>query len=130
LSVGVIGTFEDIVALAPAHEPLLRALRALAFQLHPELVEVARPGDKAVSWGWGPRKMSEAYAYALPYTGHVNLGFYRGAFLPDPAGRLKGTGAALRHVSLKTAAELSDPAIRALMVAARDERRAALGLAA
>jgi hypothetical protein len=128
--VGVIGTFEDIVVLAPVHEALLRALRALAFELHPELVEVARPGDRAVSWGWGPKKMSEAYAYALPYSGHVNLGFYRGAFLPDPAGRLKGTGAALRHVSLKTAAELPDPAIRALMVAARDERRAALGLAA
>jgi hypothetical protein len=128
--VGVIGTFEDILALAPAHEALLRALRAMAFELHPELVEVARPGDRAVSWGWGPKKMSEAYAYALPYSGHVNLGFYRGAFLPDPAGRLKGTGAALRHVSLKTAAELPDPAIRALMVAARDERRAALGLAA
>lgn len=124
----MIGTFEDIVALAPAHETLLRALRALAFELHPGLVEVARPGDRAVSWGWGPKKMSEAYAYALPYTGHVNLGFYRGAFLPDPAGRLKGTGAALRHVSLQGAAELSDPAIRDLLLAAREERRVALGL--
>lgn len=125
---GVIGTFEDIVALAPTHEALLRRLRAMAMELHPGLVEVARPGDRAVSWGWGPKKMSEAYAYALPYTGHVNLGFYRGAFLPDPASRLKGTGAALRHVSLKTVEELSDPAIRALMLAAREERRVALGL--
>ena len=114
--------------MAPAHEALLRLLRAMAFELHPGLVEVARPGDKAVSWGWGPKKMSEAYAYALPYAGHVNLGLYRGAFLPDPDRRLKGTGAALRHVSLKTPEEVNDPAIRALMLAAREERRAALNL--
>lgn len=125
---GVIGTFEDIVALAPAHAALLQALRALAFELHPGLVEVARPGDRAVSWGWGPKKMSEAYAYALPYTAHVNLGFYKGALLPDPAGRLKGTGAALRHVSLTSPDQVADPAIRALMEAAREERCAALGL--
>ena len=124
----MIGTFEGIVALAPAHEALLRALRALAFELHPGLVEVARPGDRAVSWGWGPKKMSEAYAYALPYTGHVNLGFYRGAFLPDPARRLKGTGASLRHVSLKSVDEVADPAVRSLLVAACEERRVTLGL--
>lgn len=125
----VIGTFEDIVALAPAHAVLLVGLRALAFELHPGLVEVARPGERSLSWGWGARKMREAYAYALPYTRHVNLGFYRGAFLPDPAGRLKGTGVALRHVTVKGVDDLSDPAIRDLMAAAREERRVALGLA-
>jgi len=76
-----VGTFAQIVALAPQHEALLRALRALAFALHPDLVEVSRPGDRAVSWGWGPKKLSEAYACALPYRDHVNLAFYRGAEL-------------------------------------------------
>jgi len=123
----VIGTFEDIVALAPQHEAVLRALRALAFGLHPELVEVARPGDRAVSWGIGPKKMSEAYAYALPYEKHVNLGFYRGASLADPTQRLKGTGKALRHLSLIDAGAVDHPDIRALLVAARLERVAALG---
>ncbi len=50
------GTFEQIVALEPRHEALLRALRALALELHPELIEVSRPGDLAVSWGWGRKK--------------------------------------------------------------------------
>lgn len=95
-----IGTFEQIVALEPQHEAILRALRALAFELHPGLVEVSRPGDRAVSWGWGPRKMIEAYACALPYKGHVNLAFYRGADLPDPAKMLCGTGKAMRHIQL------------------------------
>lgn len=121
-----IGTFDQIVALAPRHEALLRALRALACDLHPGLVEVARPGDRAVSWGWGPKKMREAYACALPYRDHVNLAFYRGAVLPDPGGLLRGTGKAMRHVSIVRLDQLGDPAIRALLVAAREERREAL----
>jgi len=123
-----IGTFEDILALAPEHETVLRALRGLAQDIHPDHVEVSRPGDRAVSWGWGPKKMSEAYAYALPYKDHVNLGFYRGAHLPDPDGRLKGTGKAMRHVSIRHVDEVTDPRLRNLMIAARDERRRALGL--
>jgi hypothetical protein len=93
-----INTFEQIVALEPQHEALLRAVRALAFELHPDLVEVARPGDRAVSWGWGPRKMSEAYACALPYKDHVNLAFYQGANLRDPTRKLRGTGKTMRAV--------------------------------
>jgi hypothetical protein len=46
-----IGSFDDIVALVPEHEILLYALRDLIFELHPEAVEVSRPGDRAVSWG-------------------------------------------------------------------------------
>ncbi|WP_294250527.1 DUF1801 domain-containing protein [uncultured Sphingomonas sp.] len=123
-----IGTFDQIVALAPRHDALLRALRALAFDLHPGLFEVSRPGDRAVSWGWGPKKMSDAYACALPYRDHVNLAFYRGADLPDLAGLLRGTGKSMRHVPLTAPEEVDAPAIRALLVAAREERRLALGL--
>ncbi len=125
---GALGTFKDIIALEPAHEPILRALRALAYELHAEAVEVARPGDRAVSWGWGARKMTEAYACALPYRAHVNLGFYRGAHLPDPTDRLQGAGKAMRHVSLTHLDQVNDQALRNLMIAAREERRRALGL--
>lgn len=124
----VIGTFDDILALAPEHEAILRALRALVSDVHPELIEVSRPGDRAVSWGWGPKKMSEAYAYALPYKNHVNLGFYRGAVLPDPDGKLKGTGKAMRHISVAALSDVGDPALRDLIIAARDERRRGLGI--
>lgn len=121
-----IGTFEQIVALEPQHDTLLRALRALVFGLHPELVEVSRPGDRAVSWGWGPRKMSEAYACALPYREHVNLAFHRGADLADPAEMLRGTGKAMRHIPLTVADQIDHHAVRDLLIAAREERRQAL----
>ncbi len=115
--------FEDIVALQPQHGVLLRAIRALIHRLHPETTEVSRPGDRAVSWGFGERKMSEAYAYAMPFRDHVNLGFYRGAFLCDPESLLKGTGKALRHVSFKEAATVDAPAIEALLREAMAEQR-------
>lgn len=121
------GTFEQIVAIEPRHAHLLCAVRERVRELHPGVVEVARPGDRAVSWGWGPKKMSEAYVFAQPYKHHVNLGFYRGAILPDPQGRLQGSGKALRHVSLTRIEQLDDLAVRALLLAARDERREALG---
>lgn len=126
-SMDAAGTFEQIIALQPHHEPLPRALRRLAVELQPNVVEVSRPGDRAVSWGWGPKKMSEAYACALPYSDYVNLAFYRGVALPDPAGMLKGSGKAMRHVSLSRPEEVDDPRIRELFAAARDERWEVLG---
>ena len=72
--------------------------------------------------------MSEAYACALPYKDHVNLAFYRGADLADPTGKLQGTGKAMRHMSITRLDQLSEAAVRDLLVAARDERRQALQL--
>ena len=72
--------------------------------------------------------MSEGYAYILPYTDWVNLGFYQGANLPDPEGLLEGTGAKLRHVKVRDIASADTPAIRALIQSAHDERRRVLGV--
>jgi hypothetical protein len=123
-----VGTFNDIVALEPKHGIILRALRALAYELHPGLIEVTRTGDRAVSWGWGPKKMSESYACALPYSDHVNVAFYRGAFLSDPDGILKGTGKAMRHATITHISQVSDGPLRNLLIDACEERRQALGL--
>lgn len=124
-----VGSFEDVIALEPQHTALLFAMRALASEIHPDHVEVCRPGDRAVSWGWGPKKMSEAYLCALPYKAHVNLAFYRGADLPDPNGNLRGTGKAMRHVPIVDVSQLAQGWLRKLIIAAREERRSALGLA-
>lgn len=42
-----------------------------------------------------------AFAYVNAFTAHVNVGFFRGAELPDPAGLLEGTGKYMRHVKLR-----------------------------
>ena len=49
---------------------------------------------------------------------HVTFGFLRGTSLPDPAGLLEGTGKNLRHVKLRTAEDVSTPALKKLIEAA------------
>src|SRR4051812_37713431 len=41
----------------------------------------------------------------------VNLGFYQGTKLPDPTRLLEGTGKLHRHVKIRTATELAQPAL-------------------
>jgi hypothetical protein len=41
------------------------------------------------------------FAYVNVFTSHVNVGFFQGAALPDPARLLQGTGKFMRHVKLR-----------------------------
>jgi len=40
------------------------------------------------------------FGYVNVFTSHVNVGFFQGAVLPDPAHLLQGTGKFMRHVKL------------------------------
>ncbi len=125
-------SFDALVAqlstkTAPAVAEIARRLRQIVLDDLPEAVEVVRLGDKAACYGLGPKKMSEAHVYIMPQAQYVNLGFYHGVGLPDPAGLLEGTGARLRHVKVRSLEDAEDAALRALVTAARNERRATLG---
>jgi hypothetical protein len=41
------------------------------------------------------------FGYVNVFASHVNVGFFQGAALPDPARLLEGTGKFMRHVKLK-----------------------------
>lgn len=41
-----------------------------------------------------------AFGYVNAYSSHVNVGFFRGTEIDDPAGLLEGTGKYMRHVKL------------------------------
>jgi hypothetical protein len=41
------------------------------------------------------------FGYVNVFTSHVNVGFFQGAALPDPARLLQGTGRFMRHVKLR-----------------------------
>lgn len=133
MSTARLGTFEDLLEggapdAAPHVAPVARALRAVILAGFPGAVEVVRLGDRAATYGLGPKKMTEAYVYVAPQRGHVNLGFFHGVGLPDPEGLLEGTGKRLRHVKVRSVAGAERPAVRALIDAALAERRAALGV--
>ena len=122
------GQFSDLLQLA--NEPLrtvMERLRSLILEVDPEVCEVVRLGEKAASYGCGPRKMIEGYAYVMPFRSWVNLGFFRGSSLPDPYGLLEGTGAKLRHVKIRSTEDAERPGVRGLIEEACAERRNALG---
>ena len=65
-----------------------------------------------------------AFGYVNAFTGHVNVGFFRGAELSDPAGLLQGTGRFMRHVKIRPNARIDDTALETLIeVAYRDMKR-------
>lgn len=57
------------------------------------------------------------FGYVNVFRAHVNVGFFRGAFLPDPARLLQGEGKRMRHVKLRPATP-ADAALHRLIAEA------------
>jgi hypothetical protein len=55
------------------------------------------------------------FGYVNVFTSHVNVGFFQGAALPDPARLLEGTGKFMRHVKLRPGAPTNAAALRKLI---------------
>jgi hypothetical protein len=58
------------------------------------------------------------FAHVGIFANHVNVGFFHGASLPDPAGLLEGTGKYMRHVKVKPGLAFDESALDALITAA------------
>ncbi len=58
------------------------------------------------------------FAYVNVFTAHVNVGFFQGARLPDPAGLLQGSGTRMRHAKLSSGTTTDPAAITKLIEAA------------
>jgi len=56
------------------------------------------------------------FGYVNVFSSHVNVGFFYGAALADPAGLLEGSGKRMRHVKLRVGVD--DSAVRGLIEAA------------
>ena len=58
------------------------------------------------------------FGYVNVFTSHVNVGFFQGAALPDPARLLQGAGKFMRHVKLKPGTDTNTAALSKLIDAA------------
>lgn len=58
------------------------------------------------------------FGYVDAFRSHVNVGFFQGAVLPDPARLLQGTGKSMRHVKLRPVEAIDAAALRRLIDAA------------
>ena len=59
-----------------------------------------------------------AFGYVNAFTAHVNVGFWVGAWLDDPAGLLQGTGKNMRHVKLRPGQAPDEAALEELVESA------------
>ncbi len=58
------------------------------------------------------------FGYVNVFRSHVNVGFFHGAALPDPAHILQGAGKFMRHVKLKPGTPTNAAALTNLIAAA------------
>ncbi len=99
----------EVAALADA---VLAGMRARL----PGAFELVYDNYNALAIGFGPsERASEAVFSIAVWPRWVSLCFFEGAHLPDPEGRLKGSGKRARHIILKDAADLEDPAVQTLI---------------
>jgi hypothetical protein len=97
-----------------------RSIRELALSLRSLVLEEMAPcyeniydAYSAVAIGYGSSdRLRDGVFHIAVYANHVNLGFNHGATLDDPLEILKGTGSQIRHITIKTPADLARPEIR------------------
>lgn len=90
--------------------------RGAVLQAAAALLDEGFPGaTRGIKWGYPTWTGARNVAALVAYDDRVNLQFFRGADLADPARRLEGTGSAMRHVKVRTVRDLKDPAVKALV---------------
>ena len=94
------------------------AIRELALDARDLVLRVLAPSNEsildayalAMNYGFSAR-MKDQVLYIGVYTRHINFGFYRGAQMDDPQGILEGSGKQLRHIKIKSQADLGTPVV-------------------
>ena len=108
-----------IAKFSPAVAALAMAVLAKMRKRLPGAVELVYDNYNALAIGFGSgERASEAIFSIAVFPRWVSLFFLQGANLHDPEKMLKGSGKRARHVVLKDAATLDDPAIQTLMAQA------------
>jgi hypothetical protein len=74
-----------------------------------EVLELFHDGCPVACLGDAP------FGYVNVFTAHVNVGFFHGVSLPDPAHLLQGAGKFMRHVKLRPGTPTNGAALRALI---------------
>jgi hypothetical protein len=96
-------------------------VRQMVLREIPSVSETVNDVSYAVTVGFTfSGRFKEVFCYAVAYRSYVNLGFARGTELPDPNGRLCGTGKLHRHIRIEDRSDLQDPEVRRFIHLAAD----------
>jgi hypothetical protein len=83
-----------------------------------EVREILHDGCPVACLGDAP------FGYVNVFTSHVNVGFFHGAALADPARILQGSGKFMRHVKLRPASAIDAASLTKLIEAAYSDIKA------
>ena len=103
-------------ASAPTVAETARTLRLVVMEAFPNGIETFDRADGLLAIGTG-RSMRDFSFAIIPHTAHVNLQLADGATLPNPDGRIEGTGKRVRHVKARSVSDARAPWIRAAIAA-------------
>ncbi|HLZ52365.1 MAG TPA: DUF1801 domain-containing protein [Candidatus Acidoferrum sp.] len=113
---GAVERDPAIEAWMKAHAGGLGAMAQRWFQVMrkcgDEVRELLHDGCPVACLGDAP------FGYVNVFSSHVNVGFFHGAELPDPARQLQGAGKFMRHVKLKPGTPTNAEALSRLIDAA------------
>jgi len=119
---GAVGRDPAIDAWIKQHAGELAAIACQWFEVMrkcgDEVRELLHDGCPVACLGDAP------FGYVNVFTSHVNVGFFYGASLPDPARLLQGTGKLMRHVKLRPETATNAAALRGLIDAAYSDIKA------
>ncbi len=96
---------------------IAQRLRAFVREIAPDAIEQLDLSARIIGYGYSSR-YADLVCVLMPLKARVNLGFARGAELPDPDRLLEGTGKRARHVKIRTAKDVENPGLRTLLKSA------------
>jgi hypothetical protein len=119
----VTGRSEDAAAFdrhldasAPNVAEIARAIRQTVLEGFPGAVESFDIADGLLAVG-ATRSMRDLIFAIIPHRSHVNLQLADGVDLPNPDGRIEGTGKRVRHVKVRSVEDATAPWLRDVIAA-------------
>ena len=88
-----------ISELDPAIRPLCEALRRIILGTAPQL-------EESIKWGNPVYEKNGKILYLSAADSYATLGFFNGAGLTDPQGRIEGAGKKMRHSKVRAVEEM------------------------
>jgi hypothetical protein len=113
---------QHLDATAPAVADVARALRLTVLEGFPGAIETFDRADGLLAFGTGG-SMRDFYFAIIPHKAHVNLQLADGVDLPNPDGRIEGTGKRVRHLKIRSVEDARAPWVRATIAAQVAHRR-------
>ncbi len=108
-----------LAAYNPHVATLFLALREIVLEEAPAAIEsIAKGYALAVGFSFTGKPMKDGFCHIVAYSSYVNLGFNRGALLPDPGKALAGTGKLIRHLTIHNHDDLERPSVLRFLQAA------------